>query len=105
MKQKSLAMMDAILGAISESREWIEIQNTSPVIVEAFASMDAAVEKARAYIPADLCDELEIAQSAAIGAIGEAGILYGIHVGDVIHQTTADPIPLAHFIQSGRKEG
>ena len=81
MDEKSFAMMNGILGMILESQEWADAQN-SPSVVAALDQMDAALEKAREYLPAELRDELDLAQCAAVGAISEAGILFGIHVGN-----------------------
>lgn len=98
MDQMSLAMMDEIVGVISQSEEWNDIQMTSPAVVAAMSRMNEALEKARELLPKDIFDEVDRAQGAALGAIGEAAILYGIHVADVIRSVAANPADLSRYI-------
>ena len=97
MDQKSLAVADEIMSTISQSEEWNDIQMTSPGVVAATSRMNGALERAREFLPKDIFAELELAQGAALGAIGEAAILYGIHVADVIRGVAANPIDWSRY--------
>ena len=98
MDQKSLAMMDEIVGTISQSREWNDVQMTSPAVVAAASRMNEALERAREFLPEAIFDELDCAHCAALGTIGEAAILYGIHVADVIRNVAANPTDLSRYM-------
>lgn len=105
MKQKSLAMMDAILGAISESREWNDYQKAFPAVAEALSRMNAALERAREFLPQNVYDELEIAEGGGLSALGEAGILFGIHVGNVIRETVAASAAFSPYMPNSQQGG
>ena len=104
MNEKSFAMMNGILGMILESQEWTDAQS-SPSVVSALDQMDAALEKAREYLPAELRDELDLAQCAAVGAISEAGILFGIHVGNVIREISEAPFAFSRYMLDNQRCG
>ena len=95
---KNLALMDRIMGGITQSDEWNEIQISDPQISNADARWHGAMEQVRDLIPDGLYDELCDAHVTEISAIGDAGILYGIHVADVIRDVASRPVDLSKYV-------
>lgn len=103
MNDKNLALMDSIMmDAIVQSDEWQKIQLNDPRITAANDRLEAALEQARALI--DLYAELSDAHSAVISALGDSGILFGIHVADAIRDVASRPADLSRRIME-RMEG
>lgn len=98
MNDKNLALMDGIMGGISQLPEWAEIQLHDPMIVAADARWKAAIEEAKALLPRELYDELSDASFDEIVAHSSAGILFGIHVADAIRDVASRPADLSRHI-------
>lgn len=101
MNNKNLALMNDIMGAVTQTEEWQEIQMCDPAIVAAEARFSAAMEQAKAAIPGELYSELSDAHTAAILAIGDVGVLFGIHVADAIRDVAARPLDLSRYALKG----
>lgn len=101
MNDKNLALMNDIMGVVTQSDEWQEIQLRDPTIIAAEARFSAVMEQAKAVIPGELYSELSDAHTAAILAIGDVGVLFGIHVADVIRDVAARPADLSRYALKG----
>lgn len=99
INSKNLALMDSIMGGITQADEWDKIQMYDPEITAASDRWEAAMEQAKALIPRELYNELYDAHEAGTSAIGDVGILYGIHVADVIREVASSPADLSRHIQ------
>ena len=106
MEDKNLALMDKILGAITgDGRgEWNDILMHDPMIADADNRFDAVLAKARDLIPDELCGELADAYSGGQMAVGEVGILFGLHVADTIRDVASRPADLSRYVME-RMEG
>ena len=97
MNDKNLALMDEIMGVITQSDEWQEIQMYDPRITAASDRFDAALERVKDLIPKDTYAELSDAYSTGLSAIGDAGVLFGVHVANVIRDVAARPANLSRY--------
>ena len=100
MNDKNLALMDRIMGEITQADEWNEIQMTDPQITDADTRWHGAMEQVKDLIPEGLYDELFDTHLEEIAATGSAGILFGIHVAEVIRDVAARPIDLSRYVQN-----
>ena len=98
INNKSLALMDDIMGMVTQADEWQDIQMHGPIITAATARWNAALEQAKALLPKELYNELCNAETDEVSAIGDAGILFGIHVADVIRDVASRPADLSRHI-------
>ena len=98
MNDKNFALMNKIMGAVTQSEEWQEIQMRDPAIAAADARFSAAMEQAKAVIPRELYSELSDAHTAALLATGDAGVLFGVHVADVIRDVAAGSADLSRYV-------
>lgn len=98
LKNKNLALMDDIMGGITQSDEWNEILLHDPAIVAADNRWEAAIEQAKALIPDELYVELHDSHEAKASASGDVGILFGIHVADVIRDVVSRPADLSRYV-------
>lgn len=98
LKNKNLALMDDIMGCITQSDEWFEILLHDPAIVAADSRWETAIERAKALIPDELYDELHDSHEAKASAVGDAGILFGIHVADAIRDVVSRPTDLSRYV-------
>lgn len=98
VNEKNLALMDHIMNGITQAGEWDEIQTNDPMISNADARWHGAMEQAKGVLPKELYDELLYAHVAEIAATGDAGILYGIHVADVIRDVASSPADLSRYV-------
>lgn len=99
MNDKNVALVDEIMGVITQAAEWQEIQMHDPIITAATNRWNAALEQAKALLPEKLYTELSNAETDEVSAIGDAGILFGIHVADVIRDVASRPADLSRHIQ------
>lgn len=97
MNEKDMAMMDGIMGVVTQSDGWQEIQMQDPIIVAAEDRFKAAMDKAKGLIPEELYIELSDAHGAALMATGDAGILFGIRVANVIQGVASRPADLSRY--------
>lgn len=98
ISNKNLALMNDIMGSITQADEWEEIQLHDPKIAAASGRWEAAMEQAKALIPGELYDELYDSHESKASAIGDAGILFGIHVADVIRGVASKPAELSRYV-------
>ena len=70
---KNLALMDRIMGEITQAGEWDKIQMSDPQISTADARWHGAMEQIRDLIPDGLYDELCDAHVTEIAAIDDKG--------------------------------
>ena len=98
MEDKNLALMDDIMGVVTQADEWQDIQMHDPIIAAATARWSAALKQAKALLPDELYNELCNAETDEVSAIGNAGILFGIHVADVIRDVASRPADLSRHI-------
>lgn len=101
MNDKNLILVNEIMGVVTQSEEWQEIQIHDPTIAAAEARFSAAMEKAEAVIPRELYSELSDAHTAALLATGDAGVLFGVHVVDAIRDVAARPADLSKYVLEG----
>lgn len=104
MSDKNLALMDDIVQSICQTDEWNEIQLNDPRITAARDRWEAALERARAFLPNELYMELSDAQAGEVAYTSDAGILLGIHVADAIRDVASRPADLSRHILE-RMEG
>lgn len=104
MSDKNLALMDDIMDMVTQADEWAEIQTHDPRITDAGNCWDTVMERTKALLPRELYDELSDAHSSVIAAIGDVGILFGIHVAEAIRDVAARPADLSRYILN-RTEG
>ena len=95
---KNLVLMDYIMNSITQTGEWDKIQINDPQISAADARWHGAMEQAKGVLPKGLYDELLDAHVVEIAATGDAGILYGIHVADVIRDVASRPADLSRYV-------
>ena len=99
MNEKYLALMDDLMmNAITQLDEWQELQMHDPRITAASDRFDAALERVRDLIPKDTYAELADAYSSGLSATGDAGILFGVHLSDVIRDVASRPADLSRYI-------
>ena len=67
VNEKNLALMDDIMGIITQADEWQEIQMQDPMIADARNCWKTAFKRAKAFLPEEIYMELE-AQAEAIRA-------------------------------------
>lgn len=91
MEDKNLDLMNDIMRGVAQSGEWHDILAHDPRITAADDRYSAALEKAREWLPKTLYMELSDAHTDEITDAGEAGILFGIRVADVIRDATSRP--------------
>lgn len=105
MKQnkKDLALMDDIMGAVTGVDEWQEIQTHDPMITDAGKRWGSAMKQAKAMLPGELYDELCGAHAGEVAATGDAGILFGIRVADVIREVASRPADLSRYVMERMK--
>lgn len=104
MSDKNLALMDEIMGSITQADEWQEIQLHDPIITAATTHWNAMMEQAEAFLPEDLYSDLFDAHTDTVSAIGDAGILFGIHAVAAIRDVASRPFDLSRRILN-RMEG
>ena len=95
VNEKDLALMDKIMNVFAQKGEWQEIQMNDPRITAAYTRFDAALERIEAE---DLHEELYDAYMAGVSAAGDAGILFGIHVAEIIRDVAARPADLSRYV-------
>lgn len=98
MDEKKLALMDEIMGVITQADEWQEIQMQDPIIADARNCWKTAFKRAKAFLPEEIYMELEDAKASEVSAIGGAGILFGIHVADAIRDMASRPADLSRYV-------
>ena len=97
---KDLVLMDTFMNGITQTGEWDHIQITDPEITDANTRWDDAMEQVKELIPEALYTALCEAYTAGLAATGNAGILFGIHVADVIRDIASRPMDLSRHIQN-----
>lgn len=106
MDDKNLILMNSILmDGIAQLEEWRDAQMNDPRFTAAVNRFDTALEQARTTIPEELYRELDDAYADGISAIGDIGILFGIHVADAIRDVTSRPADLSRYILERMESG
>ena len=95
MNEKNLALMDDIMQMITQADEWEEIQRNDPRITDAVNCWKAVLERVENLLPRELYAELLDANAGEVAAIGDVGILFGIHVADAIRDVASRPADLS----------
>lgn len=95
---KDLELMIELIEGISQTREWMRIEATDPLIKKAGKRHTAALNKIRDLIPADVYAELEDATLDYAFAVKDTSILYGIRVANVIRAMAAEPAALSQYV-------
>lgn len=103
MEKRDLSLMDSIMNGIDQTDEWMDIQLNDPGLKAAASQLRRAMERAKAYLPKELYNELSDAQSGELAAHSDLAILYGMHVAAVIQAVAANPSELTRFWEE-RKE-
>ena len=98
MNDKNLALADEIMNSITQLPEWDEIQVHDPRIAVSVNRFRAALRQVKALIPEELYMELSDAHSDEVTYIGDAGILFGLHVADAIRDVASRPADLSRYI-------
>ena len=96
--EKNLALVDDILSMVTQADEWEEIQLNDPRITAACVRWEAVLERTKALLPWELYAELSDARAGEIAAVGDAGILFGIHVADAIRDVASRPADLSRHV-------
>lgn len=97
MTEKDLSLMSDIMNGVCQSAKWEEIQMSDPGITAAQAELDRARERARAYLPRKVYDDLCDAEGSGAAAYCDAAILYGMHVAATIQAVAANPAELSRY--------
>lgn len=103
MKKADLALMNEIMDGIVQTDEWTKLQIIDPGVQAAANQWRQAMESAKAHLPRAVYIELSDAHACEVGAIGDAAILYGIHVANTIRDIAARPSDLSKYILSIRE--
>lgn len=96
--QVNLEIMDELMGAITQTDEWIRIQMEDPQIKKAQAALDLAIRNVSHFVPEEVYKPLEDSATNAVSAYADAAILYGIQVADAIHTAASKPDALSQHI-------
>lgn len=99
INDKNLDLMDCIMDAITDSEEWLEIQMHDPMAVDAANRFNAALEQAKDLLPREIYNKLSDVYMSGVVAAGNSGILFGLHVADVIRDVASRPADLSRHIQ------
>ena len=97
MDKRALSLMSNIMSAITGADEWENLQMHDPGVEAAADRWEQARERARAYLPKDIYNELSNAQCGEVAAYSDIAILYGMRVAAAIQETTANPMELTRF--------
>ena len=103
-KDINAQIMDDIMNGITQTDVWERIQQEDPMILKAEARLEKALERVEGLIPRDLYAELSDAASGTLSAMGDAGILYGMHVVFAMQDVAARPADLSRHVLD-RMEG
>ena len=95
--EREISLAAELLDAVTQTEEWGRRQTTDPGISATRNRCRAALEKARAYLPAELYMELSDAQSAEVAAHCDVAIMYGFYVAEVIRSVVANPAKLSEY--------
>lgn len=97
-KDINVQIMDDIMNGITQTDVWERIKQEDPMILKAEAQLEKALERVEGLIPRDLYAELSDAASGALSAMGDAGILYGMHVVFAMQDVAARPADLSRHV-------
>lgn len=95
---KNVKSMDEIMGAVGQTDEWLSIQISDPMILDATKNMSVLLEQLKQYAPDRPVDAVEDAAYSLVNAYTNAAILYGIHVADAIRDVAARPCDLSRHV-------
>lgn len=100
MEDKNLTLMDSIMQALTgdAKNEWNVLLLHDPMIIAANERFNAVLERVRDLLPEDISYELDDAYAGGLAAIGDAGILFGIHTADAIRDVASRPADLSRHI-------
>lgn len=93
-----LAIMDEVLGAITQTEIWNNIQLTNPAILAADKQFNDELAKLSDSISKQSILAIESAAIGLTNAFTDAAILYGLQVAIAIQEVTANPNTLAQYI-------
>ena len=82
-----MEIMSAIIDAITQTREWNQLQE-APTIRQAEQNLDAAI----AELPEDVAEEIRAAAYVYTLHCERAALLFGIGLVDKIRAAGADPV-------------
>ena len=71
MEKRDLSLMAGIMNGIDQTDEWMDIQLNDPGLKAAASQLRRAMERAKAYLPKELYNELSDAQSLSLIHISE----------------------------------
>ena len=83
--------MADILDSLAQTDEWESRMAQDPRANQASETWERVMEKVKAVLPFELCEELGVAHSGEVSACEDAGILYGLYVAMEIQKMAASP--------------
>ena len=97
INQNDLAIMDAMMAAMTQADAWTDRLSSDPGIAAAESRWDKALEAARPHLPAAVYMELSGARGCALSAYSDAGILYGLHLAITLREMALQPVDLSRY--------
>lgn len=97
INQKDLAIMDAMMAAMTQADAWTDRLSSDPGIAAAENRWDKALEAARPHLPAAVYMELSGARGCALSAYSDAVILYGLHLAITLREMALQPVDLSYY--------
>ena len=108
-KTGTLSLIVDIMDAITDSQEWSRRQTKDPIIIDAEKRQSQALERAKAYLPIEIFNELDDANTRISSAYGDAGIMYGLYIAaniaDLLKEIGANPFALSEIYLERMKGG
>lgn len=95
---KLMALMDDLMGTITQTDEWKERQMTDPQIKDAEKELKLVLRNISHLIPFEIYCSLEDSTINVACAYAEAAILYGMQVANAIHTAVSNPNALSQHI-------
>lgn len=95
---KLMALMNELMGTITQTGEWEERQMTDSQIKEAKKELDLVLKNVSHLIPYEIYCALEDSTINVACAYADAAILYGMQVANAIHTAVSNPNALSQHI-------
>ena len=95
---KLMALMDDLMGTITQTDEWEERQMTDPQIKDAEKELKLVLRNISHLIPYEIYCALEDCANHMASVYADAGILYGMQVANAIHTAVSNPNALSQHI-------
>lgn len=96
--KNQIETMDKIMGAVTQSDAWLDIQSSDPDIQLAEKKYNQVMGNVSACISSDLKEELNEAVFGCINALERPAILYGIFLVDTVRAVASNPTALSKFM-------